>query len=84
MQHIGHSIVCDDLYGNGEPVYLSSLKRNYHLSKKKEAERPVLSRLALHAALLKFTLFEKEYEFEAPLPKDLRALLQQLRKLNLR
>ncbi|MGN6617665.1 MAG: RluA family pseudouridine synthase [Ilyomonas sp.] len=84
MQHIGHSIVCDDLYGNGEPVYLSSLKRNYHLSKKEEAERPVLSRLALHAALLKFTLFEKEYEFEAPLPKDLRALLQQLRKLNLR
>jgi len=81
MQHIGHSIVCDELYGNGEPVLLSSLKRNYHLSKKEDAERPILSRLGLHSAELKFTLSGDAYHFEAELPKDLKALLQQLAKL---
>jgi len=82
MQHIGNSIVCDELYGTGEPVYLSSLKRNYHLSKKEESERPILSRLALHSLQLKFDLNGEHYAFEAELPKDLKATLQQLRKLN--
>ena len=82
-QHTGHSIVCDELYGSPEPVYISSLKRKkYKLSQKEETERPILSRLALHSASLKFILNEQEHFFEAPLPKDLRALLQQLRKLN--
>ena len=82
MQHIGHSIVCDELYGSDEPVYLSSLKRNYHLSKKEESERPILSRLALHSLQLKFDLNGGHYEFESEIPKDLKAMLQQLRKLN--
>lgn len=81
-QYMGHSIVCDELYGSAQAVYLSSLKPKYHLSKKDEAEKPILSRLALHAASLKFTLNNKEYFFEAPLPKDLKATLQQLRKLS--
>ncbi len=81
-QYIGNSIVCDELYGSPEPVFVSALKRKYHLSKKEEAEKPILSRLALHAASLKFYL-HKEYFFEAPVPKDLKALLQQLRKLTL-
>jgi 23S rRNA pseudouridine1911/1915/1917 synthase len=82
VQHTGHSIVCDELYGSPEPVYISSLKRKYKLSQKEETERPILSRLALHSASLKFILNEQEYFFEAPLPKDMKALLQQLRKLN--
>ena len=81
-QFIGNSILCDELYGDGKPVYLSSLKRKYNLSKKDEAENPILQRLALHSASLKFTLNNKKYFFEAQLPKDLKALLQQLRKLN--
>ena len=81
-QHIGHSIVCDELYGSAQPLYLSTLKRNYHLSKKDDLERPILARLALHAASLRFFLNETEYFFESPLPKDLKAVLQQLRKLN--
>ncbi|MEX6687688.1 RluA family pseudouridine synthase [Danxiaibacter flavus] len=80
MQHIGHSIVCDELYGDGEPVFISSLKRNYKLSKSEDEERPILSRLALHSALLKFELDGESYTLEAELPKDMRALLQQLRK----
>jgi 23S rRNA pseudouridine955/2504/2580 synthase/23S rRNA pseudouridine1911/1915/1917 synthase len=81
-QFIGHSIVCDELYGDGKPVFLSSLKKKYNLSKSELEERAILSRLALHSASLKFTLNDKEYFFEAPPPKDLKALLQQLRKLS--
>ncbi len=80
MQHIGNSIVCDDLYGDGSPVYISMLKKNYNLSKKQEEEQPILKRLALHSAQLGFSLGDETFSFEAPLPKDLRALLQQLRK----
>jgi 23S rRNA pseudouridine955/2504/2580 synthase/23S rRNA pseudouridine1911/1915/1917 synthase len=82
MQHIGHSIVCDELYGNDDLVYISSLKRNYHLSKNEEAEKPILSRLALHSSQLIFYLNDQHYSFEAELPKDLKATLQQLRKWN--
>lgn len=80
MQHLGHPIVCDETYGDPKPVYLSSLKKNFKLSKSAEEERPVLSRLALHSFRLKFTLNGETFELEAPLPKDLRAVLQQLRK----
>lgn len=82
MQHVDYSIVCDELYGSGEPLKLSSLKRKFNLSKKYYEERPLLARLALHASLLKFVLRDEEFALEAELPKDLRATLQQLRKVN--
>lgn len=81
MKHLGNPIVCDELYGDGKPVFISSIKRKkFNLSKSEEEERPILSRLALHASQLKFDLNNKTYDLEAELPKDLRALLQQLRK----
>ena len=81
MKHLGHPIVCDDLYGDGKPVFISAIKRKkFNLSKSEEEERPILSRLALHASQLRFELNDKTYELEAEIPKDLRALLQQLRK----
>jgi 23S rRNA pseudouridine1911/1915/1917 synthase len=80
MQHIGHSIVCDEIYGDAKPVLLSSLKKNFKLAKIAEEEKPILSRLALHSYRLKFTLGGENFELEAPVPKDLRAVLQQLRK----
>lgn len=81
MQHIGHHIACDEIYGNGEPILLSSIKKKFKLSKSEETERPIVSRLALHSSQLKFK-DEKgvSHSFEAPLPKDMAALLQQLRK----
>ena len=54
MQYVGHPIVCDPLYGDGEPVLLSSIKKNYNLSKNELEERPLLNRLGLHAQRLKF------------------------------
>lgn len=84
MQSLGHPIVCDELYGDARPVFVSSLKRNFNLSKTAEEERPILSRLALHSQLLHFKDEKGEYHtLEAPLPKDMRALMQQLRKWKL-
>lgn len=81
MQSLGHPIACDELYGDGRPIYLSSIKRNFKLSKYEEEERPLLGRMALHSHLLHFQDEHGEYHtIEAPLPKDMRALLQQLRK----
>lgn len=80
-KHIGHPILCDELYGDGKPILLSSLKHKFKLSKNELEERPILNRLALHALSLRFTDTSGEMiKLEAPLPKDLRALLQQLRK----
>lgn len=81
MQYVGHPLVCDELYGDGSPLKLSSFKRNYKLSKSEEEERPILARTGLHAQRLRFTDMEgNEYDFQAEMPKDMRALLQQLRK----
>jgi 23S rRNA pseudouridine1911/1915/1917 synthase len=84
MQDMGHPIVCDALYGTEEPVLLSRIKRNYKLSKQELEERPLLNRLALHSSKLSFTdPSGKELSMEAELPKDMTAVLQQLRKLKL-
>jgi 23S rRNA pseudouridine1911/1915/1917 synthase len=81
MKHLGHPIVCDELYGDGKPVFISQIKHHYRLSQDAEEEKPILSRLALHAAQLTFKDLEgKQITIEAPLPKDLRALLNQLNK----
>lgn len=78
---IGHPIICDSVYGDGKPVLLSSFKKKYNLSKNDLEERPIISRLALHSHHLHFRdIHQKEFSLEAPLPKDMKALLQQLKK----
>lgn len=81
LQSIGHPVVCDETYGDGKPFFLSNIKKKYRLSDKEESERPLLSRLALHASRLEL---EKEdgtrIVAEAPLPKDIAACVNQLNK----
>lgn len=80
-KNMGHPLACDELYGEGKPILLSSLKKKFKLSKHDEEERPMLNRLALHSGRLKFTDADgKIIDMQAELPKDIRALLQQLRK----
>lgn len=81
MKDLGNPIVCDELYGDGKPVLLSSFKSKFKLSKNELEERPILGRLGLHAWRLKFSdMANKLVDLEAPVPKDLRATLQQLEK----
>ena len=81
MQHLGHPIACDELYGDGKPVFISAFKSKFKLAKKQEEEKPILNRLALHAHKLRFHEADgNAIELEAAIPKDLNATLQQLRK----
>ncbi|CAN5465543.1 RluA family pseudouridine synthase [soil metagenome] len=78
---LGHPIACDPLYGDGKPVLVSSFKKKFKLSKKEEEEKPILARLALHAHRISFTdAHGQALSIEAPLPKDMRALIAQLKK----
>ncbi len=78
---MGNPVVCDELYGDGKPILLSSIKKKFNLAKNAEEERPIMGRLALHALTLKFTDTNGEsILLEAPLPKDMKAFLQQLSK----
>jgi 23S rRNA pseudouridine1911/1915/1917 synthase len=77
----GHPIACDPVYGDGKPVLLSSFKKKYKLSLHDEEERPLINRLALHSYQLIFKDAHKNmHTLEAPVPKDMKALLQQLKK----
>ena len=81
MQHLGHSIVCDGVYGDAQPIMVSSIRRKFKLSKSEDEERPILARLGLHSQRLKFQDTTGEtHDLEAEMPKDMRALIQQLRK----
>ena len=81
---LGHPVVCDELYGNAKPVLLSAIKRSWRGDPLDE--RPLLSRLGLHAV----ELFIPDYagkggeaaglSLKAPLPRDISALIRQMEK----
>ena len=74
-------IVCDPTYG-GEMIFLSDLKRKFHLKKETE-EQPIIKRVALHAHSLTFRLLDEEIiKIEAPYPKDFEVLVKQLDKFS--
>lgn len=76
---IGHPLTVDPLYGGGTQVLLSSYKSGYRPSSK-HVERPLIARLTLHAQSLTVRLPDaaEPSTFTAPLPKDMRATIQQL------
>jgi len=81
-KNIGHPLAGDPLYGDGKPVLLSSVKKKFKLSKHDEVERPIINRLALHSYKLIFDNMQGERtELVAEMPKEFRALMQQLKKL---
>ncbi len=78
---LGHPIICDEVYGDGKAILLSSFKKKYKLSQNELEEKPLINRLALHSTSLSFKDIKgKEFFIEAPVPKDMKALLHQLKK----
>ena len=78
----GFPIVCDPLYsGNLKPIYLSEIKRSWRGNEYEE--RPLLSRLALHAYKISFNhpVTGERLTFTAPYHKDMEALKKQMEKL---
>jgi len=82
LAYAGYPLMVDPFYGKRTAFKLSEIKRRYNLGREEE-ERPLLSRVPLHAARLAFDhpATGERMEFEAPLPKDMRAVINQLRKL---
>ncbi|MCB0694712.1 MAG: RluA family pseudouridine synthase [Lewinellaceae bacterium] len=78
---IGHPLAVDPLYGSDEGVYLSSFKHNYR-DNRQTSEQPLIDRLSLHAWKISFAhpRTGDPVVVEAPLPKDLRAVINQLQK----
>lgn len=76
------SIVCDPLYsGNQKPVRLSEVKRKWNGDE--DEERPLLSRLALHAYKIQFEhpATHEQVTFTAPYARDMEAVRKQFAKL---
>ncbi len=67
-------IAADKLYGREKQIYLSDLRGQTRT----QAEQPILSRHALHAASISFQhpLTQQEMAFSARLPQDMHALLK--------
>jgi 23S rRNA-/tRNA-specific pseudouridylate synthase len=75
---LGHPVVCDELYGNSKPVLLSAIKRGWRGDPVEE--KPLLSRLGLHAAELFIPDYADGLSLKAPLPRDMAALVKQMEK----
>jgi RluA family pseudouridine synthase len=75
----GTPILNDPFYGDDTRLMLSDLKRGY---KGRLEEKPLLPRLALHAAALTFThpLTRERTTLVSPLPNDFAVALKYLRK----
>lgn len=81
LKSVGHSIVCDTLYGSAVGIFLSQLKRGYKHSKR-QPERALIARLALHAErmVIGHPLTRQPLEIVAAPPKDFEVTLKYLRK----
>jgi len=79
LASIGLPIICDRIYGDGKPFFLSQVKPRYF---SEGDERPLLSRTALHAESISFAhpVTKERVTFRAEMPKDMRSVLNYLRK----
>jgi RluA family pseudouridine synthase len=80
--HVDLKIVGDELYG-GKPLWLSRLKKDYRLKAGRE-ERPLISRVALHAEELSLPhpVTGETVTITAPWPKDLKVAVKYLRQFS--
>jgi RluA family pseudouridine synthase len=78
--HAGLKVVGDELYG-GKPLWLSRLKSDYRL-KEGKTERPLISRVALHAEelTLPHPITGEVLTVTARWPKDLKVAVKYLRQ----
>jgi 23S rRNA pseudouridine955/2504/2580 synthase/23S rRNA pseudouridine1911/1915/1917 synthase len=78
----GTPLVADHIYGSEEPLLLSEFKRGYRPSGRKDEEKPLIARLALHAHTLAFNhpTTGERLTFTVEPPKDFSAAMKQLGK----
>ena len=83
MSHLGYPIVGDDMYG-GKHLTVGDVT-GHSGDGKRSVRDPLITRQALHAALLGFThpISEERCTYQAPLPDDFKDLVISLRKYRL-
>lgn len=82
FQSQGFPLAIDSIYGKRDALYAHDIKTSRFNAQIDVEERPLMSRTSLHAAKLTIMhpVKNTSMTFEAPLPKDFRAVLQQLNK----
>jgi 23S rRNA pseudouridine955/2504/2580 synthase/23S rRNA pseudouridine1911/1915/1917 synthase len=82
LAHIHHPLAVDAIYAKKDAFYLSSIKRRTYQENRYGEERPLMTRISLHAfqLTLQHPDTQERMTFEAPYPKDFRATMQQLRR----
>jgi RluA family pseudouridine synthase len=82
LKHHGTPLLVDPVYGNRDAFFLSEILHKKYKRGKNQVENPLIARQTLHASSigLKHPKTREMLYFEAPIPKDLRATLNQLRK----
>jgi RluA family pseudouridine synthase len=80
LKHAGFPVVADELYG-GKKLWLSRMKRDFRLKPGRE-ERPLMSRVALHAEELSLPhpVTGEPVTIKSEWPKDFRVAVKYLRQ----
>ena len=80
LKHAGFAVVGDELYG-GKKLWLSRLKKDFRLKPGRE-ERPLISRVALHAEELTLVhpVTAETVTIKSEWPKDLKVAVKYLRQ----
>lgn len=82
MQHIGHPVVADLLYGNANAVTMSDISASDILANGDGCdEKPIIARQALHAHQIEFChpVSNEPVRFKADVPDDMSNLIDALR-----
>ena len=82
FKSIGHPLAIDPMYGNRQELFISDIKTKKLSVSKYGEENPLMTRTTLHAHSLEFIHpFTGELmHLEAPIHKDMQALITQLQK----
>lgn len=83
LAYLNHPLAVDQLYGQQDAFYLSSIKsKKSYQPNRHDEERPLMTRISLHARELKLEHPNtgEVLTFESSYPKDFRAMLRQLQK----
>jgi RluA family pseudouridine synthase len=82
FESIGFPLAVDELYGRRREIFFTDIKRTRVSIGKFDEPRPLMNRTSLHSnrLIIQHPMTGAEMEFKADLPKDFKALLQQLRR----
>lgn len=82
---IGYPLLVDEMYGRRSEYFVSELKRRCYNLKKGERELPIIARPTMHAVKLSYVDSNgANIVVEAPLQKDMKALINLLNKYSKR